>query len=205
MTPAALVAIVLLWYVPVIGTTTFVHVFIECWRAYGRSSYYIFTFVFGLILFGTALALPYVLPVHVSLPTPAPIAGVPLLALALAFLAWSYRTLTFRTLAWSPEVQRDPEPSGQFVARGPYRLCRHPVYSAALGIMVGAFLVSGILIIWFPVMMLLVLTRIEDRELQVRFGTSYELYAQHTPTLLWRITLRRSRKEQMPSADIRSS
>jgi protein-S-isoprenylcysteine O-methyltransferase Ste14 len=189
----ALAVVAMLWYVPVIGTTAFVHVFIDCWRAYGSRSYYIFSIVFGLTLFGTALALPPVVDVRLSIPPSLRVFGISLFVLALAFMAWSYKTLTFKTLVWFPEVRQNLRTEACFVARGPYRICRHPVYSAALAILVAVFLVSGILIVWLPVIMLLGLTVIEDSELRARFGMSYETYAQSTPALLGPKALRRVR------------
>jgi protein-S-isoprenylcysteine O-methyltransferase Ste14 len=177
--------IALLWYVPVIGVTTVVHVFIDCWRSYGVRSYYVFALVFGLLFTNTALALPYILKPKVPLGMVGTIVGLALLAFALAFLSWSYQTLTFRTLAWMPEVEQDDQSPHSFVARGPYRLCRHPVYSAAFLILVAVFLATGVAIVAVPLVMLAVLTVLEDRELKRRFGTSYEQYARKTPPLIW--------------------
>ena len=181
MTVIAVIAI--LWYVPVISVTGVVHLFVNHWRSYGTKSYFLL-YAMGLLVFvATAFAMPYLLRVRVPIPFYLIPVGFVLLASGLAFLFWSYKALSFRHLAWYFELTQDAHSAGEPVQRGPYRFCRHPVYSAALVIMVSAFLVSGVASLAIPVIMILGLTVSEERELRTRFGEAYRDYSSQVPLL----------------------
>ena len=87
--------------------------------------------------------------------------------------AWSVHALTPRRFfLWS--VLR-PEPSvGRWTATGPYRFLRHPAYVAIVLTMTAAFLATGatVLLVATPAVTgaLLLVTRLEERELRSRLG-----------------------------------
>lgn len=180
-----LAACTLLWYIPVIVVTTIVHVFVTLWRQLGMRSY-ILLYGTGLIIFLCVLLLiRYLLMPKLTMPTYLTAIGIVLLTLGLSFLVWSYKTLKLKALSWVLELSSHEGQASQHVQAGPYRLCRHPVYSAAFAIMVGVLLSSGFLCLAIPIAMLAVLIGFEERELRRRFGDSYIEYARRTPILLW--------------------
>lgn len=173
----------MLWYIPVITVTGVVHIFIGRWRSRGAKSYYPL-YAIGLLVFaGTGLAMPYLLRIKTSLPSYLIPSGFVLLGCGLGFLFWSYKTLSFKTLAWLPELVRN-EGLATPVQRGPYKFCRHPVYSAATIVMVAAFLITGVASLALPLVMLLGLTALEEMELRSRFGSAFENYSRQTPLFL---------------------
>ena len=103
--------------------------------------------------------------------------GVGLSIYSLGMLLWSVRTLgPFG--APGPAVFRDHE----LITSGPYRLVRHPGYSAIQAIVLGAALGTlnwFILALWpVAVVATYLNSRAEERLLREKFGTAYEEYAQ---------------------------
>jgi protein-S-isoprenylcysteine O-methyltransferase Ste14 len=175
----------LLWYVPVISVTGVVHLFVDRWRSYGVKSYYLL-YAMGLVVFAaTAFAMPYLLRVAVPMPTFLVSVGVVLLLISLGFLFWAYKALSWRHLAWFYELTHHARSTGEPVRRGPYRFCRHPIYSAASLIMIAAFLSTGVASLAILFIMLLALTACEERELRTRYGAAYSDYSRQVPLFLF--------------------
>jgi protein-S-isoprenylcysteine O-methyltransferase Ste14 len=101
--------------------------------------------------------------------------GLTIQALSILLAAWARRHLGRN---WSGAIT---VASGhQLVRTGPYRLIRHPIYSAILGLFVGTVLVSGQL---HALLGLLVVSaaywrkiRLEERNLVELFGPDYDAY-----------------------------
>ena len=79
---------------------------------------------------------------------------------------------------WSAAIASKAE--HQLVRSGPYRLVRHPIYSAMLGMFLGTALISGTV---HALLALVVMSaayvrkiRLEERLLEEVFGTDYEAY-----------------------------
>lgn len=72
----------------------------------------------------------------------------------------------------------------QLIRTGPYRLLRHPIYTALLGMFVGAALVSGKLHALLGVILLAAAywrkIRLEEQNLLVAFGAAWDDYRRHT-------------------------
>lgn len=71
---------------------------------------------------------------------------------------------------------------------GPYRLSRHPIYSAIIGMVAGTALCEGIgrwaVIFVLVTAMLVVKARLEERLLLQQFGAAYGRYRQQVPRLI---------------------
>jgi protein-S-isoprenylcysteine O-methyltransferase Ste14 len=100
------------------------------------------------------------------------------LALQTAFIGlaiWARRTLG---LNWSGRIEIKTE--HQLVRSGPYRILRHPIYTAVLGMTISMALVSGKVLALFGVATVIVAyvrkIRIEEETLHNAFGTDYENY-----------------------------
>ncbi|MCX7013963.1 MAG: hypothetical protein NTW86_15660 [Candidatus Sumerlaeota bacterium] len=137
------------------------------------------------------------LPVRLGLPPPLRLAGLLVLAAGFGLQAWLFRhrrpmdvlVSTYETMAKSirgaprrGQARRD-EP---LILSGPHRHVRHPLYSAALLLAAGWWLVldytfllfaAGFLFLWFR----FVVTPFEEKELRALFGAEYESYARATP------------------------
>ena len=179
-----LAACVMLWYVPVIIVTTLVHIFILRWRILGKASYILLYSMGFAIFLGTLALIPYILRLRLNMPGYLITVGFIIFAGGVIFLFWSYVTLSLRKLAWVNELETASSQSSEPVTVGPYALCRHPVYSAAITIMVGTFLISGVILLVVPLLAMYPLLVREERELRQRFGESYLRYSQTTPLLL---------------------
>jgi protein-S-isoprenylcysteine O-methyltransferase Ste14 len=72
----------------------------------------------------------------------------------------------------------------QLIRSGPYRLVRHPIYSAMLGMFVGSAVVSGRMHALLAVAIISGAygrkIRLEERRLHDEFGTAYDDYRRHT-------------------------
>ena len=115
--------------------------------------------------------------------------GVALLIPALAFFAWS-----FRSLGESYRGGIGLHDAHELVTIGPYRWIRHPIYVAFIGIMVLVLLISANWVLGFAGLLLVVSVaagrvRTEERQLQDRFGEAWERY--RAATGRWTPRLRR--------------
>lgn len=76
----------------------------------------------------------------------------------------------------------------QLIRSGPYRLIRHPIYSAIIGMGIGTALISGEVHALFAAMILMAAywrkIRIEEAHLRNLFGTAYEAYTRETSALI---------------------
>ena len=76
----------------------------------------------------------------------------------------------------------------QLIQSGPYRLVRHPIYTAMLGMFVGTAMVSGGLYALLGVVLAAVAywrkVRIEEHYLHQAFGEEYAEYSRITPALI---------------------
>jgi protein-S-isoprenylcysteine O-methyltransferase Ste14 len=113
-----------------------------------------------------------------SVPVLLRIAGLGIAAVGLALAVWARRTLGSAFTAF-PE----PRSGGTLVARGPYRLARHPMYGGGL-----LFFAGGSLVRSTPALVLTVAlavlwwrkTVVEERRLSARYD-GYEAYRRRTP------------------------
>src|SRR5262245_25419196 len=112
-----------------------------------------------------------------SLPLPMSLrwAGIALLAVAAALLLWTLRSLG-KNLTDTVVTRR----AHTLVTHGPYRWIRHPFYDCVLLLMIATSLAAAN---WFLLLsglitftMMVVRTRIEERNLVARFGDGYRGY-----------------------------
>ena len=110
-------------------------------------------------------------------------AGLTLQAGAILLAVWARRHLGRN---WSGAITETV--GHQLVRSGPYRLVRHPIYSAMLGMTVGTTLVSGELhaLLALAVMAVAYARKIplEERHLRSVFGPAYDEYRRETWAVL---------------------
>jgi protein-S-isoprenylcysteine O-methyltransferase Ste14 len=101
------------------------------------------------------------------------------------------KNFSAKQLGGIPEVHGH-HPEQKLVTDGIRSRVRHPVYLAHLCEMIGWSLGTGLAVCWgltaFAVATGAVMIRLEDVELEKRFGEEYASYRRHVPALLPRIT-----------------
>lgn len=110
--------------------------------------------------------------------------------LAMAGFAWGVHSLRefdpFGTLALRARVRGVPPPAAGFVARGPYRYVRHPLYLFTLLLIWGTSRLSTdrllFNVLWTA--WIVVGTKLEERDLLVDFGPAYRRYQAQVPMLI---------------------
>lgn len=106
-------------------------------------------------------------------------AGLALQAAAILLAVWARRHLGRN---WSGAITETVD--HQLVRSGPYRLVRHPIYSAMLGMTVGTTAVSGELhaLVALALMTVAYVRKIplEERHLRTVFGPAYDEYRRGT-------------------------
>jgi protein-S-isoprenylcysteine O-methyltransferase Ste14 len=119
------------------------------------------------------------------------VTGMGLLAASAALAIWARAQLG---LMWSatPLAREHHE----LRTAGPYRLVRHPIYTAILGMLAGTVLAGGVgqLAGALVAVTVVLVTRMraEERLLIGQFGDEYERYRARTPALIPGIRLRRA-------------
>ena len=109
--------------------------------------------------------------------------GLAVLVASTVFTLWARFSLG---TMWSvaPKVKGDH----QLRTRGPYAVTRHPIYTGALGMLIGATLLSGIgqWIVLFPVALIVfeVKIRMEERLMVATFPDEYPRYRTRVPQLV---------------------
>ncbi len=162
-----------------------VHPFIRFWRRLGlrRALAICYTllaaFAVGVFLLRkTLLAVDYgTNPVLIAV-------AVPMLAASIVLRRKISRHLRFSTLGGLPEIAPDRHPQ-RLLTEGIYSRIRHPRYVEVLLAMASLALIANNLasyvnwIIGIP--SVLVIVRLEERELRDRFGAEYEVYCARVP------------------------
>lgn len=113
----------------------------------------------------------------------AAVAGTLVEVFGVVLAIWARRTLGRN---WSGEISIKIE--HELIRSGPYRRLRHPIYTGLLAMYAGAALVTGerLALIGFAIAVLAYWRkiRLEERNLEVAFGTDYETYRRESWALV---------------------
>jgi protein-S-isoprenylcysteine O-methyltransferase Ste14 len=108
-----------------------------------------------------------------------------LIILGLYFALWSiYIQLTLGKGTPAPMA-----PTQTLIVEGPFAYCRNPMtlgtifLYAGISILIGSFSAVGIVIV-FAVLLLVYIKKLEEKELEDRFGSQYTEYKETTPFLI---------------------
>ena len=119
-----------------------------------------------------------------SLLTVLEVAGLVIYVLGYLFMAWALIRLGYKYQIGGSI----PRPEDEIVMSGPYRLARHPMYSAAMGISLGLAVMtqSGVLfgVFGFYLMLILILIPLEEEGLRQIYDKQYIHYQQKTKKLI---------------------
>jgi len=109
----------------------------------------------------------------------------------LRIIGFGLSLYAFVILVWTPRVLGrflvPPAvvfPDHELVTSGPFRVVRHPGFSGALALWLGAGLANLnwlLLVLWLPLVVAKTIqARAEEELLQAKFGSAYEAYARQT-------------------------
>ena len=109
--------------------------------------------------------------------------GGPIALLGVALFAWMFRHLGLNVTSTSM-----PRATASLVTTGPYRWMRHPMYTAALILIVATtLLTANIVVAVCGIIMFALLaarSRVEERRLVEKFGNDYRVYQRRTGRFL---------------------
>jgi protein-S-isoprenylcysteine O-methyltransferase Ste14 len=167
-----------------------IHPFAERWRSHTRSPYRVLVPLWIVLWMAVALLTR---PWHRITVYQTPWAWGPALPLFLAGIllyAKSGQNFTAQQLGGLPEVQGASHDQ-RLVTEGIRARVRHPVYLAHLCEMLAWSVGTGLIVCWglvgFAIMSGAVMIRMEDAELEARFGDAFREYRSAVPSLLPRV------------------
>jgi len=147
-------------------------------------------------LIGSAVGIPQ----RLGLPSALRLGGLFFLAAGFIILIWVFRyrnpidilVSTYVTMVktvYSARPHERVQRSEPLVVTGPHRYVRHPLYSAAILLVIGWWLFLDYSFLLFAAFFLLlwfnfVVAPFEEQELKTLFGVEYESYASETPRFL---------------------
>ena len=118
--------------------------------------------------------------------------AAPLFCTGLILYTLSHQQFTLAQLGGLPEILREDNPQ-RLVTTGIRSHVRHPVYLGHLCEMLAWSAGTGLAVCWaltaFAIVTGAVMIRMEDKELEKRFGQEYRQYRSTVPALLPKITM----------------
>jgi len=163
------------------------HFAVSLWRRMGLWTYLILTVEWLPIGIALYLLRDQLLSVELALSTPFLVFGVFLISAAIALHAWTAKLIGLKATIGYTELKPNEQTKKQaLVTSGPFSVVRHPSYWAHTAIIVGFFLITGVVAIGIITLIDLtityfVTTTLEDRELVDRFGDQYREYQKRVP------------------------
>lgn len=143
----------------------------------------------GLTVVGFLVQPRWVEFAQVGLPPALRLAGIPFALLGTALFLWMFRHLGLNVTSTSM-----PREKATLVTSGPYRLVRHPMYTAVILLFGATALLTANVIVLLgggAVFTLLALrSRLEEARLRDKFGEAYRAYQERTGRFLPRLRFR---------------
>jgi len=163
------------------------HPYARFWRQQRRSPYYALLPIWAALI-ATTCALTW--RWHRERLYTTPWAWIPaalLLAAGFRLYYLAHRGFTSGQLAGRPELESGNQDQ-RLVVSGIRRRIRHPIYLGHLLEMIGWALGSGLIVVWwliaFAVITGAIMIRMEEGELEARFGDAYRRYKSSVPAIL---------------------
>lgn len=173
----ALPSSLLLWVV--------IHPAARFWRRLGAGwTYGLLAFPCGALMAATCMERRVLLGGDLGTSWPLVAAAGVCAVLAMAIARKRGRLLTFGVLAGLPELSSDRYP-GRLLTQGIYARLRHPRYvEVVVGVLAYALFANhvGTYVLWLLLLpTLLLVVRLEEKELHERFGAAWDDYARRVP------------------------
>src|SRR5438067_1211543 len=180
------------------------HPFAEKWRARRRSPYIVLVPVWALIIAAVAvITSPWHALRFYSTPL-AWIAALPLFAIGVYLYRRAHERFTHAQLIGRPELEATGE--SRLITTGIRSRVRHPIYLAHLCELLAWAVGTGLVVIYallvFAIMTGAAMIRMEERELERRFGNGYRDYKRRVPAILPLLRRRRDNIEPANSQEL---
>ena len=168
-----------------------IHPFADKWRAYGRRAYLFILPIWGAIIATAFLVLWQFRFSHFYLTWLAWIPAAAFFVLGFSIYAAAFKR--FDHIQVSGLAELEPERHRQqLMTSGIRARVRHPIYLGHLCEIIGWCLGTGLVALFvlaaFAVLTGAVMVRMEDRELEARFGEAYREYRKRVPGVIPRIS-----------------
>jgi len=172
------------------------HFAVDFWKRLGVLTYFISILEWLPIAFIIYVFQGAILYYNIPLSFPFLVLGIFAVAAGIALHSWTAKLLGIKATIGLTEIESDfkSEKMG-LVTSGPFSVVRHPSYWAHTSILIGFFLITGVISIGIIAIIDLaityfVTTKLEDKELVKRFGKQYIEYQMKVPRLFPRVTKR---------------
>ena len=156
-------------------------------RRFGNWNYAIVCNVYALTAIVTFTLLPELILLRTTAQQPWNMIGVVILLVGCMIAVIAGKTLTLKTLISLPQIH--PERYHQkLITNGLYGIMRHPRYIGYWLMALGFAITTGLTFMWiffaWLVTGLVLLARLEEREMRKRFGTAYTSYMKRVPAFI---------------------
>jgi protein-S-isoprenylcysteine O-methyltransferase Ste14 len=164
-----------------------IHYATNFWRKLGVWTYFVVFLEWLPIAYAAYLWQAAILQYEVSIATPFRVLGVVAIAAGIALHTWTAKLLGIKATIGYTELKPDKDTKSQsLITSGPFAVVRHPSYWAHTLIIMGTFMITGVVIMGIIAIIDLaiayfVTTELEDRELIARFGSQYREYQTKVP------------------------
>lgn len=164
-----------------------VHFATGFWRRLGFWTFFVVFLEWLPIAFVVYALQGIVLAYEVALGLPFVVLGVALVAAGVALHVWTAKLLGLKaTIGYTELKPSSGTENRRLVTSGPFAVVRHPSYWAHTMIIVGVFLITGIIAVGIiaiadVLIAYFVTTTLEERELVERVGEKYKEYQKKVP------------------------
>jgi protein-S-isoprenylcysteine O-methyltransferase Ste14 len=170
-----------------------VHGFPRFFKNLGLMTYSLPAITWGPLAYAVYHHREFLLKFKLIFPTAVLVAGTVLLLAGTMLNVWTALLLSLRGLIGLPEIS--PEVEGRLMNRGPFSIVRHPTYLSHAVMLLGVFLMSGVIAAGVLTLLDLVLINVviiplEEKELLSRFGDAYKKYMEKVPGFFPRMSRR---------------
>ena len=172
------------------------HFAVDFWKKLGVLTYFVTILEWLPVAFIIYVFQGAILYYHITLGFPFFILGILAIASGVILHSWTAKLLGLKATIGLTEIKPDVKTGQQgLVISGPFAIVRHPSYWAHTSILIGFFLITGIISVGAIVIIDLAITyfittNLEDQELVKRFGKQYLEYQMKVPRFFPRIIKR---------------
>ncbi len=162
------------------------HLKTEFWRKVGLRTYSILLVPWFIVAYLIVVYQSLLLGNMLMIPVILRIVGFVSLISGLLLHTWTAKLLGLKELIGYAEIRPAEEYKYELITSGPFSVVRHPTYLAHTLLLLGVFLLTGylgtgLLVVLDFLISYFIITRLEERELILRFGEKYQKYKREVP------------------------
>lgn len=170
------------------------HLVPSFWRRLGIWTYLVWFLEWLPIAYGIRSLQDVLLKNEIPVSLPVIVIGVFFVFAGIILHTWTAKLLGIKATVGYTELKPEAdENNGSLVISGPFSVVRHPSYGAHSLVLVGTFLITGIIAVGIMTLIDLLIAyfvtmELEERELLERFGDQYEKYRMKVPKFFPKIS-----------------